>query len=223
MSGLILEHISVVYKEKCVLQDITVTFNSGEKWAIYGPNGAGKSTLLKAIMGLIPYQQGEVKLENITMSRLVYLPQLIELNFAQPLSVFELVALGLWHEIATFKGINLKQRARVEEALDQVGLIGLKNRPIEGLSSGQLQRALFARALVQEADYFLLDEPFTAVDEETIQRWLALFNVLQSEGKTIIAVIHDNSLIRNHFSQVLVLEQSVKYLGPTVSMPSYLG
>ncbi|MBN3859028.1 MAG: metal ABC transporter ATP-binding protein [Neisseriaceae bacterium] len=212
--AIVVDDVTVKYKNKISLEHINLVFERNEQWAIYGPNGAGKSTLLKTIIGLIKPDEGQVILSNLKPSQVTYLSQSSGINTAQPLNVFELVALGLWYEISFYKGLSKEQENRVYTALEQVGLIGLEKKQISELSRGQLQRALFARILVQNADYFLLDEPFNAMDHNTTVQLLDFLSQAKENQKTVIAVIHDQKMIQDYFPNTVILDVNVKYQGP---------
>ena len=146
----------------------------GSLTAIVGPNGAGKSTLLKGVVGSLKPLSGRIALSTGARTRIAYLPQASELDRSFPISIYDLVAMGLWSTSGLFGGIGSKDRARIEEAIAAVGLSGFENRAIGTLSGGQMQRALFARLLLQDASLILLDEPFTAIDAKTTADLLAL-------------------------------------------------
>ncbi|MBQ9619442.1 MAG: ATP-binding cassette domain-containing protein, partial [Neisseriaceae bacterium] len=139
---IILENITVSYRRFPAVHHISATFQAGESWAICGPNGAGKSTLLQAIMGLTPVNSGRVVLNGMTLQDIAYMPQLSQIDRSQPLSVFELVAMGLWYEIGFFSGLSKTQKERVYQALERVRMEMFAHRFINELSNGQFQRVL---------------------------------------------------------------------------------
>ena len=189
-----------------------------------GPNGAGKSTLLKSIAGMLP-TEGQVKAlaghshaalaVNTPDQHLAYLPQQNEMDRSFPINVFDCVTLGLWSQTGAFRGLTDGMLARVDAALQSMGLQGFERRPVGTLSSGQLQRALFARLIVQDAPLILLDEPFNAVDSKTAAALLALVLEWQREGRTVVAALHDDALVREHFPQALLLAHECIAWGPT--------
>lgn len=200
-----IENITISYQKRPAVHHVSHEFREGESWAIVGPNGAGKSTLLKAIMQLLPSDTGSVIWEGLSRSDIAYLPQQSEIDRDQPMSVFELVSMGLWYELGFFGGINQKQKLRVQFALDKVGLAGFSERMISELSNGQFQRVLFARMLVQDAKFLLLDEPFNAVDATTTDALLQVLHDAMDEGKTVIAVLHDMAQVKNNLPNTLLL------------------
>ena len=187
----------------------------GSLTAVVGPNGAGKSTLLKGVIGALPPLSGKITLGNINRTDISYLPQQSEVDRLFPISVRELVAMGLWREIGAFSGVNRSHRARIKDALAAVGLEGFENRAIGTLSGGQLQRALFARLLMQDSPLVLLDEPFTAIDAGTTIDLIDVIKRWHGEGRTILAVLHDIEAVRAHFPDTLLLARELVAHGPT--------
>ncbi|MEL6318483.1 MAG: ABC transporter ATP-binding protein [Pseudomonadota bacterium] len=182
--------------------------------ALVGPNGAGKSTLLKGLTGALTPLRGSIEIA-AARERIAYLPQQSEIDRSFPITVFDLVAMGLWSEIGAFLGLSTRRAARVEEAIDTVGLTGFEARAIGTLSGGQMQRALFARLLLQDASLVLLDEPFTAIDAKTAADLIAVVKHWHGEGRTVLAVLHDIEAVRAHFPRTLLLARSLVAHGPT--------
>ena len=212
--AIVLDNITVSYRSVPAVHHAYARFEPGSSWAIFGPNGAGKSTLLKAVMRLLPCDTGSVQWQGLQRRDLAYLPQQAEIDRSLPMTVAELTALGLWHELGAFGGIRRAQRARVLQALEQVGMAAFAQRQIAALSRGQFQRVLFARMLVQDARFLLLDEPFNAMDAYTTQSLLMLLRQCQQQGKGIIAVVHDAAQARQWFDQALLLAREVMACGP---------
>jgi len=177
--------------------------NRGSLTAVVGANGSGKSTLMKGIIGLVPPMTGSSMVAPGT--RVAYLPQQSELDRSFPARVVDLVSLGLWPKRGLLGRRRPEDRASVSQALMAVGLDGFEKRSIDTLSGGQLQRALFARVLVQDADLILLDEPFNAIDARTVVDLIALIKRWHAEGRTILVVVHDLDLVREHFPEALLL------------------
>ena len=188
--------------------------NRGSLTAILGPNGAGKSTLLKGLAGELRPLSGHFDFGR-TKPRIAYLPQLSEIDRSFPLSVFELLALGLWRRVGLFGGLSHADRHMIEQALQAVGLVGFENRTLDTLSGGQMSRVLFARMMLQNADIVLLDEPFAAIDSRTVTDLVALIERWHAEGRTIVAVLHDEALARAHFPTTLLLAREPIAWGPT--------
>jgi len=175
----------------------------GALLAVVGDNGSGKSTLLKGIVGMLKPMGGACAVAPGT--GIAYLPQQSELDRSFPASARELVALGLWPRRGLLGRHRAADRQAVSAALAAVGLAGFEGRSIGALSGGQLQRALFARVLVQDAALILLDEPFNAIDARTLADLVALIKVWHGEGRTVLVVVHDLDLVREHFPEALLL------------------
>ena len=190
----------------------------GSLTAIVGPNGAGKSTLLKGVIGTLAPLEGGVALGGISRDDIAYLPQQSDIDRSFPISVRDLVAMGLWREIGPFGRVRAHHRDRIAAAISAVGLTGFEDRPIGALSGGQMQRVLFARLLLQEARLVLLDEPFTAIDARTMADLLDLVRRWHDEGRTVLAVLHDFETVRDHFPQTLMLARELVAHGPTATV-----
>jgi zinc/manganese transport system ATP-binding protein len=184
----------------------------GDLLAVVGPNGAGKSTLLKGLAGVLKPLGGWIE---TTSRRMAYLPQMAEIDRSFPISVFDLVAMGLWNRSGLFGGIGAKARNKIGEALSAVGLTGFEARHIGTLSGGQMQRALFARLLLQDADMILLDEPFTAIDTRTVADLVLLVQRWHGEHRTVLAVLHDLELVREVFPKTLLIAREPVAWGAT--------
>jgi zinc/manganese transport system ATP-binding protein len=192
--------------------------DAGSLTALVGPNGSGKSTLLKGIVELIPPLGGTVLRDGAEAGDVAYLPQSSEIGRGFPATVFDLVSLGLWKLRGMFGGLCRADRTAIADALIAVGLGGFATRPIDSLSGGQLQRALFARVILQDARLVLLDEPFNAIDGTTVTDLLALIHAWHGEGRTIVAVLHDLDLVRAHFPTTLLLARHAVGWGDTATV-----
>jgi zinc/manganese transport system ATP-binding protein len=208
-----LRDVTVRYGRRTALQGISGQFAPGSLTAIVGANGAGKSTLLAAIAGTVRLATGTVVCP--VRDRLAYLPQLATLDRDYPLTVAELIALGGWREFGVFRSLPAATQARVAMAAATVGLPERLGRRIAELSVGELQRALFARLILQDAPVILLDEPFAAVDAPTMSVLLDQVVRWQGEGRTVIAVLHDLDLVRARFPATLVLARRCLAWGAT--------
>ncbi len=215
-----LDNITVSYQKHPAVHHVSHVFSQGESWAIFGPNGAGKSTLLKAIMRLLPTDTGSIVWQDMLRKDIAYLPQQSEIDRDQAMTVFELTAMGLWYEIGFFGGLKKSQKLRIMEALERVGMSNFAHRMIGELSNGQFQRVLFARMLVQDACYLLLDEPFNAVDAATTQALLQVLQLAMDEGKTVIAVLHDIEQVKSHLPNTLLLAREKVAAGSSVEVLS---
>jgi len=186
----------------------------GSLTAVVGPNGAGKSTLLKGIAGALRPFSGRIELSGGRRARIAYLPQIAELDRSFPLAVYDLVAMGLCARAGLFGSIRSKDHT-IAEAIAAVGLTGFERRPIATLSGGQMQRALFARLLLQDARVILLDEPFTAIDSKTTADLLDLVRRWHAEERTVVAVLHDLDLVRQAFPRALLIAREPVAWGET--------
>ena len=210
-------NLTVSYRRHPALHHVSGHFARGSLTAVIGPNGAGKSTLLKSLAGLVPSER-HGHITHAPGLRLAYLPQHSELDRGFPLTVRDCVLMGLWAQTGAFGGATPAMLARVNAALEAVGLQGFERRPVGSLSSGQLQRTLFARLLVQDADVILLDEPFNAVDSKTTAGLLSLVQQWHRQGRTVVAVLHDDAQVREHFPQTLLLARECVAWGPTAEV-----
>lgn len=214
-----LSDLTVSYRRHPAVHHVSGVFRRGSQTALVGPNGAGKSSLLKSLLGLVPIDHGNVRM-NVERCHVAYLPQRFEIDQSFPLSVLDCVLTGYWQQCGLPDSIPMVMRTRALQALEVVGLSGYLQRPVGTLSGGQFQRMAFARILVQDAQLILLDEPFAAIDASTIDALLKLINQWQEEGRTTITVLHDLDLVRRHFPQTLLLARQVVAWGDTMSVLS---
>jgi zinc/manganese transport system ATP-binding protein len=212
------EDLTVRYAEHPAICRLSASIPAGSLTAVIGPNGAGKSTLLNAIMGLKPAAKGRIVLNADIAGRIAYLPQQAALDRTFPITTLDLVMLGLWHRVGATRRIGACARERARDALYIVGLQNMDHRPIATLSVGQLQRALFARVLLQDAKLILLDEPFNAVDARTTADLLDVLRKWADQGRTVIAVLHDLDQVRAHFGRTLLLARRCIACGATTAV-----
>lgn len=212
--AILLRDLTVSYRRHPALHHISGEFAAGSMTAIVGANGAGKSTLLKSILGLVRVDAGEVILGE-PRSRIAYLPQQAEVDRNFPISVMDCVLMGDWRRSSIWHSITPDTDQRASAALAAVGLQGFEKRSIGTLSAGQFQRVLFARMIMQDAAIVLLDEPFNAIDERTTQDLLQIVCQWHQQGRTVIAVLHDNNLVYQYFPQTLLLARRVIAWGAT--------
>ena len=213
-----LDNLTLGYDRHPAVHHLSGEIPAGALVAVVGPNGAGKSTLLKGLAGELRPIGGRIVLSNLPPGGVAYMPQRGEIDHSFPISVFEVVAMGLWHEIGAFGGLSRSQRERVRAALAAVGMSGFEARPIGSLSGGQLQRARFARLMLQDAPLILLDEPFAAIDSRTVDDLVALILGWHAEGRTILTVVHDLEQVRRHFPTALLLSREPVAFGPTAQV-----
>lgn len=201
--------LTVAYEEKPVLWDIDLTVPEGILMAIVGPNGAGKTTLIKAILNLIQPAAGQVFIYERPYieqrQRVAYVPQRGSVDWDFPTSVLDVVLMGRYGALGWFKRPSSRDRELALEALKKVGMLDYAHRQISQLSGGQQQRTFLARALVQNADVYFMDEPFQGVDATTERAIVTLLKSLRAEGKTVIVVHHDLQTVPEYFDWVTLL------------------
>lgn len=208
------ENLTLGYERHPAVHHLVGGVSPGDLLAVVGPNGGGKSTLLKGVMGELRPLGGAIHWRK-GRQQLAYLPQRARLDLDFPLRVADFVSLGHWPRCGAFTAIGAKHRHSVSDALQQVGMQGFEQRPLDSLSGGQLQRVLFARLMLEDAPLILLDEPFAAVDEATTADLLQLVHRWQAEGRTVLAVLHDLHQVRQHFPRCLLLARDVLGFGAT--------
>jgi len=212
------ENLTLGYERHPAVHHLSADIPAGALVAVTGPNGAGKSTLLRGIAGELRPLAGRIHLSGGKSGQIAYMPQRSGLDASFPVTVFDMAAMGLWHEIGAFGRLDAARRARVAAALDALTLSAFAARPIGSLSGGQLQRARFARLILQDAPIVLLDEPFAAIDTRTVEDLLRLILQWHGEGRTILAVSHDTEQIRRHFPDCLLLARELVAFGPTYAV-----
>lgn len=217
-AALTFQDLTLGYDRHPAVHHLHAEIAEGSLTAVVGPNGAGKSTLLKAVTGALAPLDGRITFGTLARGDIAYLPQQSDVDRSFPISVLDLVAMGLWREIGAFGRLTHAHRARVADATAAVGLTGFEARPIGALSGGQMQRALFARLLLQDARLVLLDEPFTAIDQRTMADLLGVVRRWHSEGRTVLAVLHDIDTVRAHFPRTLMLARELVAHGPTAQV-----
>ena len=213
--ALLFNDLTLGYGQLPAVQNLQTEIAAGSLTAVVGPNGAGKSTLLKGVAGSLVPLAGRMTFGSLSREDVAFLPQQSEIDKSFPLSVVDLVTMGLWREIGPFGSLGKKGRTRIDAAIAAVGLTGFEARQIGSLSGGQLQRALFARLLLQDAQLVLLDEPFTAIDASAMSDLIGVIQRWHREGRTVIAVLHDIEMVRGYFPQTLMLARELVAHGPT--------
>ena len=212
-------NLTVHYMDAPVLWDIEFSLPKASFVGILGPNGAGKSTLLKAILGLVPAVSGSVWVDSKPLEaarkKIAYVPQREAVDWDFPITVRQCVLMGAMPRLGLFSFISKKDHARCVECLEKVGMLEYADRQISQLSGGQQQRTFLARALMQEAEVLLLDEPLAGVDHTTEEIVVTLLKELVKQGKTVLMVHHDLSRVEEYFSWVLLLNVRLIALGPT--------
>lgn len=206
---LAIQGLTVSYGEKPAVFSVDATFPAGAMSAIIGPNGAGKSTLLKAVLGIIPRLSGEVLIFGQPLEkareRIAYVPQRASVDWDFPTSVLDVVQMGMYRKVGLIGRLSGEMTTRAIACLNRVGMADFAHRQIGQLSGGQQQRVFLARALAQDADLYLLDEPFAGVDAATERAIIDVLKLLRSEGKAVVAVHHDLSTVRDYFDHVFLI------------------
>lgn len=214
-----LDEVVVFYGKLPVLQRFSVKVAAGQLVAIVGPNGAGKSTLLKAVLGLVGCASGRIHIFGQPVEKvrgkIAYVPQCESVDWDFPITVFDLVLMGCFGKRRFRLWPSKKERAAVFEALSKVGMEEFSDRQISQLSCGQRQRAFLARALMQEAEIYFLDEPFAGIDAASSKRVLQTLHELRDGGKTLLVVHHDLETVSRDFDAVILLNKQLIAYGPT--------
>lgn len=206
---IVVEDLTVAYRDEPVLWDVDVQVPQGALMAIVGPNGAGKSTLIKAVLGLVEPSAGRVFIYGKPYSQqrkqVAYVPQRGSVDWDFPTSALDVVMMGRYGHLGWIKRPNATDKALAVHALEQVGMEAFAQRQISQLSGGQQQRVFLARALVQDAQIFLMDEPFQGVDATTERAIIDVLKQLQSNGRTVLVVHHNLETVTEYFDHVLLL------------------
>jgi len=213
--ALTFDRVTLGYNGHPAVHHLAGSVAPGTLLAIVGPNGSGKSTLLKGLVGALRPLEGRIDLNGLDRQDIAYLPQQAEIDRSFPVTVCELVSMGLWRKTGAWRAINAGHRQTIARAISSVGLEGFEQRTLDTLSGGQLQRALFARVLAQDSPLILLDEPLNAIDSKTAADLIALIQRWHSERRTVIAVLHDLELVKEQFPEALLLARETIAWGPT--------
>ena len=206
MNAIEIRNLTVAYGENIALENLNLDVETGSLMALVGPNGAGKSTLIKTILRFLKQITGEIK---INAKTLAYVPQRNSVDWDFPTTLFDVVEMGCYGRVGLFKRVSKEEKQKVLKAIEQVGMLDFKDRQISELSGGQQQRAFIARALVQEADIYLMDEPFQGVDSTTEKSIVDILKKLKSEGKTLNVVHHDLQTVPTYFETVTFINKNV--------------
>ncbi len=200
-----IDNLTLGYPNLTLFRDLSMEVRQGENLAILGTNGSGKSTFVKMLLGLIKPLSGKLNWLNGTPSEIGYLAQMTEFDQRFPIRVRDLAAMGSWKGFGLFGRLDTKTKDRIDASMDATGVLDLADRSLHTLSGGQLQRALFARVIMQDAPIIILDEPFAAIDQSTEAHLLSLIDHWREEGRAVVLVIHDLSSVLDHCSHALLL------------------
>ncbi|NJP21311.1 MAG: metal ABC transporter ATP-binding protein [Hydrococcus sp. CRU_1_1] len=216
-NGIIVSHLGVSYRTVEALKDITLHIKPGRLTGAIGPNGAGKSTLIKAMLDLIPTNQGSVQYEGKPLSdnleKVAYVPQRSQIDWTYPATVWDVVMMGRVQKTGWFQRFSTVSRRIAAEALERVDMSAYRDRPIGQLSGGQQQRVFLARSLAQEADIFFFDEPFVGVDRKTEYIIFNIFHQLTNAGKIVLVVNHDLGESIVNFDDLILLNKELIAVG----------
>lgn len=208
-----IKNLYVAYNEDLVLDNLNLYIEKGKLTALIGPNGAGKSTLIKSILKFINPIKGDIKIKGNDYSKvkksIAYVPQRGSVDWDFPTTLFDVVEMGTYGKIGFLRKVTKEVKNKVLEAIKDVDMLEFKDRQISNLSGGQQQRAFLARALVQDAEIYLLDEPFQGVDIKTEKAIIEILKRLRDEGKTVIVVHHDLNTVEEYFDNVVMINKKV--------------
>ncbi len=211
--------LTVSYHRRPVLWNVDLAVPPGQLVGILGPNGAGKSTLIKAIMGLLPLSSGWVQVfgkpVEAQRDKIGYVPQRESVDWSFPVTAMDVVLMGRYGSVPWWGRVRRKDREKARQCLDKVGMLSYANRQISNLSGGQQQRVFLARALAQESEIYLMDEPFAGVDAATESAIVKLLQELREAGKTVLVVNHDLQTAREYFDMLILLNMRLVAFGPT--------
>lgn len=224
MSGEIIvstEQLACCYREGRVLEDVRFEVERGDYVGIVGPNGSGKSTLVKSLLGLVDICHGSASLFGLPLAdfrewrKVGYLPQSLHLvNPVFPATVHETVGLGRLALKSFPKRMNKDDKLKIDETLNELGIYDLKSKLMGELSGGQLQRVLLARAIVNDPELLILDEPTAALDPETRERFYAMIaDINRTRSVTVLLVTHDSGAIGKYASKMLYLDKKILFYG----------
>ena len=217
-NAITVNELTVDYDGVTAIEDVDFAVRTKKLTAIVGPNGAGKSTLIKALLGLIPTRTGTISCFGTSPKQyrknISYVPQRAQIDWEFPANVFDVVAMGLYGELGLLRRFSSAHKDRVHSALTDVDMADFATRQISQLSGGQQQRVFLARSIVQDAELILLDEPFGGIDAKSEAVIVDILRRQKQNGKSIVAVHHDLSTVKDYFDDVILLNKTVTAFGP---------
>jgi manganese/zinc/iron transport system ATP- binding protein len=217
-NAITVNELTVAYDGVTAIKDVYFAVRAEELTAIVGPNGAGKSTLIKALLGLIPTRTGTISCFGTSPKQyrkdISYVPQRAQIDWEFPANVFDVVAMGLYGELGLLRRFSSAHKDRVHSALTDVDMADFATRQISQLSGGQQQRVFLARSIVQDSELILLYEPFGGIDAKSEVVIVDILRRQKQNGKSIVAVHHDLSTVKDYFDDVILLNKTVTAFGP---------
>ena len=217
-NAITVNELTVAYDGVTAIKDVDFAVRAEKLTAIVGPNGAGKSTLIKALLGLIPTRTGSIScfgtLPKQYRKNISYVPQRAQIDWEFPANVFDVVAMGLYGELGLLRRFSSAHKDRVHSALTDVDMADFAARQISQLSGGQQQRVFLARSIIQDAELILLDEPFGGIDAKSEAVIVDILRSQKQNGKSIVAVHHDLSTVKDYFDDIILLNKTVTAFGP---------
>jgi manganese/zinc/iron transport system ATP- binding protein len=212
-------NLTVLYGRKPAIWNVDFKLPEGQVIGIMGPNGSGKSTLLKSIMGVVTPTTGYTKVYNQDLNqvrhKISYVPQRQEIDWDFPASVWDVVSMGRFHVRGLFKRLTSEDKDIIQESLEKVNMLGFAKRQISQLSGGQQQRVFLARAIAQQGELFLMDEPFAGVDIATEEMIVDLLKEMKNQGKTLVIVHHDLHTAQSYFDHLVLMNTRLVACGKT--------
>lgn len=218
LAEILLDKVTVCYGKHVALSEVSGRLAPGSLTAVVGPNGGGKTTFVRALMRQVPIRRGSIKFNPDLKVIPAYLPQKSSLDTTFPMTLKEVVGMGLCGEIGSFQSFSEDKQAQISHVIREVGLQGLENRFVTGLSGGQFQRMLFGRLMLQNKSIIILDEPFAGIDTKTQEQLVKLILNWHRAGKTIIVVLHELHMVRKYFPQTILVGRTVIGWGDTESV-----
>lgn len=216
---LTITNLSLAYDGQTIFQNLSLALSPGRITGIIGPNGAGKSSLVKTILGLVARESGQVAFKNqpldLRKHRIAYVEQRKDLDLSFPIQVKTLVETGSYGQLGLFQKPGAREKAASRKAMQQVQIEDLADRQIGQLSGGQLQRAFVARAILQDADLIILDEPFVGIDAESEAQIMKILRLWKEEGRTILVIHHDLSKVHDYFDELILMNRGIIQAGPS--------
>ncbi len=222
LNAVTVENLTVQYEKTPALWEIDFSIPAGMLVGVLGPNGAGKSTLIKALLGILKPISGSISFFGMPYKgmkkKIAYVPQRTSVDWDFPITVLDVVLMGRYGKLGLLKWVGKKDRIAAEKVLERVGMLPFAQRQIRELSGGQQQRVFLARALLQDADLYFMDEPFAGIDMATEKALVDLLADLKAEGKTLFIVHHDLTTVKNYFDWVILLNSCLIACGPVADV-----